>query len=192
MTNLSAEYRLSTTEPRSPCRSSLLEALYRDERAGVVAYLKRKVGPEDAGDLAQEVFIRAATSAQLDDLRNPGAFLRCIARNLAIDFARRQRRRIPTLPFADDFDAPCGPDQDDCLHALETEILVERVLAALPARTARVFAMNRFEMKSYRTIHRELGIARSTVDYHMMRALAQLRQALVPDTDPASAKNNFE
>jgi RNA polymerase sigma-70 factor (ECF subfamily) len=38
--------------------------------------------------------------------------------------------------------------------------------------------MNRFEKKSYREIHIELGIALPTVDYHMMKALAHLRQAL--------------
>lgn len=181
MTDLSAKYRLSNSEARSRIRSTLLDALYRDERAGVLAYLKGKVGPELAGDLAQEVFLRAATSVQLEDLRNPAGFLRCIARNLAIDFARRQRRRIATVPFAEDFDSTCGPEQEDRLHVIEAEILIERALAALPERTARVFAMNRVEMKSYRAIHRELGIARSTVDYHMMKALAHLRRALDPE-----------
>lgn len=189
MTDLSAEYRLSNTEAHARIRSSLLDALYRDEGASVLAYLKRKVGPELAGDLAQEVFIRAATSAQLDDLRNPSGFLRCIARNLAIDFARRQRHRIATVPFAEGFDAPCRPDQEDRLQAIEAGILVERALAALPERTAQVFAMNRVEMKSYRTIHRELGIARSTVEYHMMKALAHLRHALDREGGATAAKN---
>ena len=51
-------------------------------------------------------------------------------------------------------------------------------LAELPEKCARIFAMNRFEKKSYREIHIELGIALPTVDYHMMKALAHLRQAL--------------
>jgi RNA polymerase sigma-70 factor (ECF subfamily) len=38
--------------------------------------------------------------------------------------------------------------------------------------------MNRFEQKSYRQIHAELGIALQTVDYHMMKALALLRAEL--------------
>lgn len=192
MTDLTAECRLSTAEVHTRIRSTLLDALYREERAGVLAYLKRKVGPELAGDLAQEVFLRAATSVQLENLRNPAGFLRCIARNLAIDFARRQRHRIAILPFAEDFDAPCDPEQEDRLHAIEAEILVERALAALPERTARVFAMNRVERKSYRAIHRELGIARSTVDYHMMKALAHLRRALDAEGAATDARNNFD
>lgn len=166
------------TVPAAPPGLDALDALYRDERAGVLAYLRREVGFEHASDLAQEVFLRAATSAQLNELRNPGGFLRCIARNLVIDFARRRRRRIVTLPIAEDVDVPCSPDQEDRLLAMEAEILIKRALAALPERTAQIFAMNRFERKSYRAIHCELGIGRSTVEYHIMKALAHLREAL--------------
>lgn len=176
MTNLAAGYRHRATRPS--CRSSPLDALYRSERAGVLAYLIRKVGPEHACDLAQEVFIRAATSAQLADLRNPGGFLRCIARNLAIDFVRRKRCRISTLPIVENLDTPCDPAQEDRLHALQTEELFEQALAALPPKTAQVFAMSRFERKSYREIQVELGVAVSTVEYHMMKALAHLRLEL--------------
>jgi RNA polymerase sigma-70 factor (ECF subfamily) len=159
-------------------RSHLLEALYRDERAGVLAYLKRKIGHEHANDLAQEVFLRAAGSAQLHHLRNPGGFLHCIARNLAIDFARRRRCRIVTLPLTENVDGATLPCQEDRLHAAETKQLFEEALAELPAKTARVFAMSRFEKKSYREIHLELGVGVSTVEYHMTKALAHLRREL--------------
>jgi RNA polymerase sigma-70 factor (ECF subfamily) len=46
-------------------RSHLLEALYRDERAGVLAYLKRKIGHEHANDLAQEVFLRSCITCAI-------------------------------------------------------------------------------------------------------------------------------
>jgi len=162
-------------------RNHVLDALFRNERAGVLAYLKRKVGPEHASDLAQEVFVRAAGSAQLQDLRNPGGFLRCIAKNLAIDFDRRRRRRIVTLPFTDNIDGASLACQDEDLHAVETKQLVAAALADLPARTASVFAMSRFEEKTYREIHLELGVGISTVEYHMTKALAHLRRELADE-----------
>lgn len=169
----------SPDTPPEPLPSfGTLDALYRHERAGLLAYLKRKVGHEHASDLAQEVFLRAAGSAQLNDLRNPGGFLRCIARNLAIDFVRRGRRRIVTLPITESIDAPCAPEQEHRLHALETEQLLEQALAELPVRTAQVFVMSRFENKSYREIHLELGVGVSAVQYHMMKALAHLRREM--------------
>lgn len=170
---------------REPLRATdALEALYRNGRAGVLAYLLRQVGQEYASDLAQEVFVRAAGSGQLQDVRNPGGFLRCIARNVVIDFARRRRCRIVTLPIAGNIVAACDPEQEDHLHALDAEQLCRQALATLPFKTARVFAMSRFEHKSYREIQLELGIALSTVDYHMMKALAHLRQALARHDDP--------
>ena len=192
MNELAAGFRQDATEVHSPTPpaglgpASLadkqpLEALYRREHAGVLAYLKRKVGDQRASDLAQEVFLRAAGSAQLHDLRNPGGFLRCIARNLAIDLARRRRCRIAVLPITENIDAPCAPAQEDRLHAAETEQLFEQAMAALPVKTARVFAMSRLENKSYREIHVELGVGLSTVEYHMTKALAHLRRELTSE-----------
>ena len=147
----------------------------------MLEYLRRKVGAEHASDLAQEVFVRAAGSAQLHDLRNPGGFLRCIARNLAVDFDRRRRRRIATLPFTDTIDGASLACQEEDLHALDTRQLIEAALAALPARTALVFAMSRLEEKTYREIHLELGVGMSTVEYHMTKALAHLRRELADE-----------
>ena len=156
----------------------VLDALYRRERAGVIAYLRRQVGCEHASDLAQEVFLRAATSGQLLNLRNPSGFLRQIARNLAIDFVRRQRCRIVFMPLGEGSETGCPGEQEDRLLARDTEQRLHRALARLPAKTARVFTMSRFDNKSYRTIQNELGIGLSTVEYHMMKALAHLRAEL--------------
>jgi len=146
-----------------------------------LAYLRGKVGREHASDLAQEVFLRAAASPQLGELRNPGGFLRCIAKNLVIDFIRRRRNRIVTMPILEDIDAVCPPSQADRLHVLETERLFHEALARMPPKTARVFAMSRLEEKSYKEIHIELGVRVSTVEYHVMKALAHLRRELAQD-----------
>lgn len=144
----------------------------------MLAYLRRQVGCDHASDLAQEVFLRAAGSAHLCELRNPGGFLRHIARNLAADFLRRGRCRIVTLPLLEGTDAACREEQEDRLLAHEAERRLHHALRALPARTARVFVMSRFENKPYRTIRLELGISLSAVEYHMMKALAHLRTEL--------------
>lgn len=159
-------------------RRDVLEALYRREHDALVSYLVCLVGREHAHDLSQEVFVRAASSPQLTQLRDPPSFLRCIARNLSIDHVRQARRRVVTVPLGEDGDGAVEAEQEQLLEAdcIQEEILA--ALAALPAKTARIFTMNRFEMKSYREIHLELGIALPTVDYHMMKALAHLRRAI--------------
>lgn len=158
--------------------AEILDRLYRKERAGLVSYLARHAGPERAADLAQEVFLRAATSPQLRFLENPGGFLRKIAFHLIVDEARRKKCRIQTQPLLETIATSTRPAQEDAVLAQDTLDAFERALAHLPEKTARIFAMNRFEEKSYRQIHFELGIALPTVDYHMMKALAHLRNAL--------------
>ena len=161
----------------------ILETLYREQSAGLVAYLARRTGPQRAADLAQEVFLRAATSPQLPCLENPAGFLRRIAYHLVVDEARRKKCRVRTQPLLDDIVVPARASQEDALHTQETMAAFEAALGELPTKTARIFTMNRFEKKSYRQIHRELGIALPTVDYHMMKALAHLRLALARGRD---------
>ncbi len=163
---------------RAVGRRRTLDALYRQERAGLIAYLARRVGSERARDLVQDVFLRAATSPQLTELVNPAGFLRRIACNLLVDEARRQKCRVRAQQRLENADAPSRARQEDAVHVREVRQALEIALAELPQKTARIFAMNRFEKKSYRQIHLELGIALPTVDYHMMKALAHLRQAL--------------
>ena len=166
---------------REPRARQALEALYRSEHDSVLAYFATRIDRDRARDLTQEVFVRAATSPQLTDLHNPRGFLRRIACNLLADRARRRRCRIATTPLIDERDGACCADQEDGLHARQAARVIARALADLPEKTARIFAMHRFEKKSYRQIHRELGIALPTVEYHMMKALARVRTALSDD-----------
>ncbi|MBU2605196.1 MAG: sigma-70 family RNA polymerase sigma factor [Alphaproteobacteria bacterium] len=156
----------------------VLEAIYRRERAGLLHYLRARVGEDLALDLAQEVFLRASTSCQIAHLVNPGGFLHRIARNMLIDRARRRSCRIATMPLNEAIDAPCAAEQENELEARDLMISLERALTALPERTRTIFAMHRFEEKAYREIQRELGISLAAVEYHMMKALAHLRESL--------------
>lgn len=182
-------------------RFAVLEPIYRRERAGLLRYLARQAGADAAPDLLHEVFLRAAASPQLFELINPLGFLYRIARNLLIDRARRTRCRIELLPILDAHDALSQAEQEHRIEADDLQIVVDRALANLPLKTRRVFVMSRLGGMSYREIQAALGISLATVEYHMMRALTQLRRAtqsadLVDATvsRPCSSrrrKNNF-
>ncbi len=155
-----------------------LETIFRHERDGLIRFLKGRVGPELACDIAQEVFLRAATSPQLSSLINPRGFLLCIARNLLIDAARRQQCRVVTLPLNEARDAHCAAEQEHQLEASDLAKCLERALTQLPERTRTIFIMNRFDEMAYRDIRRALDISMSAVEYHMMKALSHLRSSL--------------
>lgn len=152
--------------------------MFRKESAGLTRYLARRVGPEFANDLAQDVFLRAATSPQLTTLDNPRAFLYRIAQNLLVDRARRQRCKIVTVASAEPVERRCPAEQEYQLEADELEAALALALGGLPERTRAIFVMHRFDEMAYREIQRELGISLAGVEYHMMKALAHVRACL--------------
>lgn len=161
-----------------PLCAASLETLYRDEHEQVKAWLAQHVGGERADDLAQEVFIGAARSPQLPRLKNPSAFLYRIARNLLIDKFRRQGCTPRTISLCDAPETASEPDQEAAFTARETRMIYEDTLAQFPEKTARIFRLSRQEHRTYRQIGEMLGISEAAVEYHMMRALARLRETL--------------
>src|SRR3546814_12505082 len=106
-----------------------LDAVYRTHRTSLFHFLRRKAGPEEAPDLVQEVFARAAGSEQRHRLVNPGGFLRRIAQNLLIDRARRHKSTPTVLfPLREESDAvtpaakQSNPAAADRLRLYETEV----------------------------------------------------------------------
>lgn len=180
--------------PRSLCP---LDAMFRQERAGLVRYLAKRVGPEFANDLVQDIFLRVATSPQLSTLASPRAFLHRIARNLLVDQARRQRCKIVTVESAEPVESRCPADQEYQLEADQLEAALALALGGLPERTRAIFIMHRFDDMAYREIQEELGISLAGVEYHMMKALAHVRACLsdrctLPEPGPLpKIKNSF-
>ena len=180
----SSDGHVPTTEARPPAAASecQLDEAYRKHRGALFGFLRRKAGAEEASDLVQEVFARAAGSRQRSQLANPGGFLRRIAQNLLIDRARRKRSHdVLILPFEEHRDAACAPQQEWRLDADDMLGLYEKAVDAMPFKTRRVFLMHRVDELSYRDIHERLGISIATVEYHMMRALAHIATALEVD-----------
>jgi len=130
--------------------------------------------------MLQEVFVRAAGSTQVGRLINPAAFLRRVARNMLIDHSRRRQGsdNVIILPLDEQQHAPDAPEQEHQIAARDLMRLYESAVDALPDKTRRVFIMHRVDELSYREIHERIGISVATVEYHMMKALAQIARAV--------------
>jgi RNA polymerase sigma-70 factor (ECF subfamily) len=91
----------------------VIDESFRRESARLIAYLTKIFGPQHltlAEDVAQEAFLRAVrTWAVHGPPPNPAAWLRRVARNLAVDQIRRNRLQTE-LP--EDLPAPTTPMPD--------------------------------------------------------------------------------
>ena len=124
-------------------------------------------------DVMHEAVVRALKSGTV--IRHPRAFLARVARNVAIDEARKLKVRggvalqLDTLP---DQMAPwVGPEQ-------EMVLLMKQVILGLPELYRDVFILSRFHGLSYQEIAAERGITVKAVEYRMSRALALCEEAL--------------
>ncbi|HBR02110.1 MAG TPA: RNA polymerase subunit sigma-24 [Ruminiclostridium sp.] len=135
--------------------------------------------PEDAQDIAQEVFLqlyRSRPEYRPDRLK---AWIGRIAANKAIDWKRKrlgrpEREDIPLELSSIPDQTDSGPEQ--LLLKREQEARIKDLCQTLPPRYRRVILKYHFENKSYQQIAREEGISLKTVESRLYRARKFLRE----------------
>lgn len=146
-------------------------------RPALLKYFQRKCGTvQEAEDLAQEVILRVLIHSDLstgDELK--GYCFRAAA-NLWRDRGRRQLVRGTVCEW-DDTASYSRDEENSPERVVAGREEIRRVVQAigqLPERTREVFVLHRLEQLTYPQIAEGLGIAVSTVEKHMIRALAYL------------------
>lgn len=163
----------------APQSLATFEDVYRTEHRRLLRKLRRRVGPDEAADLVQEIFARLHSSGALERLDNPAAYLSRITRNLLIDRTRRKQQGQPVFfPLDEDRIPPTPPEQARRIEAIDLQRLYRQTVRAMPPKTRRVFVMHRVHRLTYKQIADDLGICVETVQYHMVRALALCRAAI--------------
>jgi RNA polymerase sigma-70 factor (ECF subfamily) len=132
---------------------------------------------EEAQDLVQETFLRAAQTLGRVPADEPGAeaWLVRVAVNVARDRQRRhavRRARAAPLPAQ-----PASPDEEGPRLA---RWAVRTALRALPARRRAIVVLHELEGLSTGEVARLLGCAPVTVRWHLSSARRELARALGP------------
>ena len=151
----------------------------------IVGYVREG---EAARDLAQETFLRAFQ--ELESLGEPGKFgawLRGIARNRCLNALRAQQR--------------AGRAQDQLAHQLAGSAgtpvgegdagLVDGLLAHLPARSARAFAMHYVEGIPVSAIAQQLACSPQSVKQRLYRARQRLQKEVMSMMKDPSGKEQL-
>jgi RNA polymerase sigma factor (sigma-70 family) len=148
-----------------------LRRLFQSEAPRLHRYFHRKTGNNDAAaDLVQDTFVNMAARPPASII-NPAAYLQRIARNLLVDcFRKRRRFENDAIPL-DECDVTVPPLQEEMSR-------YRQAIDGLSEKTRVVFLFQRVHGLTYKEISHKLGISVSTVEYHMMRALVHIDQAL--------------
>lgn len=127
---------------------------------------------ETAADIVQETFLRFMQSDLKQEIDNPRALLFRVAKNLAIDCLRRDKRQAVQLSDAVLATLPdLRPSAETVVFTKQQVAVLKRAIAELPPKCREVFILHKFRHLSYAEIAAQLGIARSTVVKHMIKAL---------------------
>jgi RNA polymerase sigma-70 factor, ECF subfamily len=149
------------------------DVLFTAHRDGVFRYLCRIVGHEDARELTQEVFLRVARAAAPDtDAGGRRAWVFRIARNLALNHVRDDRRRPTGGELADSAATPATPATQALAAALR------EALEQLTPVDRDVFLMREAGGLSYEEISFACQLTPDAVRSRLHRARLHLRGAL--------------
>lgn len=138
--------------------------------------------PEEAADLAQESFVRLLTLENPGVVRQPRAFLYRIARNLAVDSARKRQVRTRRLMDLMEFEETPSPERqpDEELEENQLYQALQDAIAEMPPRRREVFMLYRYGQLTQADIARRLGISTTMVERHLRKAMAHCRARLEP------------
>lgn len=143
----------------------------------VIAYrkLRRK---EVAEELAQELFVLIWQKRETLRIINLRAFFGVSLRNLIIDYIRRNIREEHYLDQLRQFFPVSTLATIETVQLDELSEAVQNTLAKLPEKTRQIFILNRFEHLTIREIAQQLNLSEKTIEYHLARSTAFLRQHL--------------
>lgn len=148
-------------------------------RTALMSFFVRRVRNQaEAEDLTQEVFLRLA-KRDGPVLDTPAAYIFQIAANLLRDRSRRTRVRS-AYTATEALDEP-NIDLLDPFRFVSARVELENLsdsLRELPERTRAIFILYRIENVEKITIARSLGISKSAVTQHVVKAMAHLMAQL--------------
>jgi RNA polymerase sigma-70 factor (ECF subfamily) len=157
-----------------------LERVFLEHQGRVFRAAYRITGnAPDAEDVLQTVFLRLARQgASVLEPASAGSYLYRAAVNSALDVlrTRRERRLVPLDEARATPERTPGPEQGQ--EAAEIREWLRRALAALPPRSAEMFALRYLEGQQNRDIARMLGVTRITVAVTLHRARQRLQGEL--------------
>lgn len=169
------------SSPGGEINRARLEALAREYQPALTRFFRKRARqPADVEDLVQEVLCRLAVRGEGHRIEQPEAYLMRTATNVWRDHLRKMRTHAQSAHVQYDEEWHAREDYGP-VDVIEGERSVEallEVLFELPERTRQVFLLCRVEGMRQKSVALRLGVSVSSVEKHMIKAIAHLAQRL--------------
>ncbi len=154
------------------------QALYLELSPSIFHFLLRKVRDRQlAEDLVQDLFVRIWKKRKtLDPKQSLKAYMYTTATRLAIDHLRKSSSQRETQDEELVDLASVSSHEIQVVQRQE----IRNALEILSATQRTVFCLSRFEGLTYVEIAEYLNVSAKTVETHMSRALAKIRELINP------------
>ncbi|WP_395396052.1 sigma-70 family RNA polymerase sigma factor (plasmid) [Novosphingobium sp. BL-8A] len=134
----------------------------------------------EVDDVVQESYAILASLERVDHIRNPRTYLFEVAKSVVLQSLRRAK--IVTIDVQANtqvLEIPEDAPTPERVAADRQELSqVAAAIAALPDRCREVFTLRKIQGLSQREVAQKLDLAESTVEKHMVKALAILTNAI--------------
>jgi RNA polymerase sigma-70 factor (ECF subfamily) len=154
------------------------EACYREYFDVVDAAVGSVLDGADRDTAVHEVFYKLITRPDVRRTfsgRSLSGWLRAMARNHAVDFARRRGRELTGSDVVDLVVQDTAPHPEGIAGARQ---IIERLRKRLPGRLQGVFEKRFIEQRTQREAAAELGIPRTTLVYHETQIRRQIHKLI--------------
>ena len=155
------------------------EELYRLNAPRLFGLAYRLVGPQEAEDLLQEIFLAAHRKLSLyKGDSSLGTWLFRLATNQCLDYLRSKRARLALLTEGFEHDPNARGSSAGAIVGVVERMDLGRALALLPPGARAVFVLHDVEGCEHREVAEHLGISDGTSKSQLHKARMRLRSLL--------------
>ncbi len=155
--------------------------IYKDYYARIFGFVHHTISSrEDAEEIVQEVFIKIwDKKSDIDPEKSFNSYIYTISKNSIHDYLRRVLRERKYIEEIITEFSLIDNQLEDIVNYRETEKVIKQLIEKLPPKRKEAFELSRFSNKTYREISSIMNISENTVDTHIRKSLAWLREGLI-------------
>lgn len=146
--------------------------------------LRLTKSPEQAKDLAQDIFIRLWESREkLRGVQKPQSYIYILSRNLVMDHLRKKIFEPSNIDYLVDYFKSDDAGAQGKMELQELESVLEQAVEQLPGKVKEVFKLSRYEGLTHQQIADKLNISVVSSQTYIVRALRQIREYMARHSD---------